>query len=262
MKRSWSTGLALVSVLVAALALNVGSASAGWAGISDIQYDNGGRNCTDGIEFSLTYFAALSISISITDDTDLANPVPVLPNTAVSPLFFQPVPELFGSGAYLASNSYRVLFPQPVAAGHHLDVRVTFGLQHASAGATVGDCTLGAPFTGFFGSVSNPPAINTPTKRKHDQPIKLKFGLGGDFGLAIFSEPPTANPIPCSFPAPGTTTTLVYSPTPLDGALRYDEKESRYIYTFAPDPNWTGCYEMWFRTTVDGLTHRVLFDFG
>ena len=260
MKRSWSNGLALVSVLVAALALNVGSASAGWAGISDIQYDNGGRNCTDGIEFSLTYFAALSISISITDDTDLANPVPVLPDTAVSPLFFQPVPELFGSGAYLASNSYRVLFPQPVAAGHHLDVRVTFGLQHASAGATVGDCTLGAPFTGFFGSVSNPPAVNTV--KKHLKPIKLTFGLGGDFGLAIFSEPPTANPVPCSFPPPGTTVTPTYSPTLLNGTLKYDAGQRRYIYTFTPDPSWTGCYDVWFRTTADGLTHRALFNFG
>src|SRR6185437_10374987 len=153
MKRTLTSGLALLALLVVALASNVSSASAGWLGISDIQYDNGGRTCTDGMEFSLTYFAALSISISITDDTDLANPVPVLPDTAVPPLFFQPVPELFGSGAYLASNSYRVLFPQPVAAGHHLDVRVTFGFQQASAGATVGDCTLGAPFTGFFGSV-------------------------------------------------------------------------------------------------------------
>lgn len=260
MKRSWSNGLALVSVLVAALALNVGSASGGWAGISDIQYDNGGRNCTDGIEFSLTYFAALSISISITDDTDLANPVPVLPDTAVSPLFFQPVPELFGSGAYLASNSYRVLFPQPVAAGHHLDVRVTFGLQHASAGATVGDCTLGAPFTGFFGSVSNPPAVNTV--KKHLKPIELKFGLGGDFGLAIFSEPPTANPVPCSFPPPGTTVTPTYSPTLLNGTLKYDAGKRRYIYTFTPDPSWTGCYDVWFRTTADGLTHRALFNFG
>jgi hypothetical protein len=256
MKRFWSTGLALLSVLVAALALNVGSAGAGWAGISDIQYDNGGRTCTDGMEFSLTYFAALSVSISITDDTDLANPVPVLPDTAIAPLFFQPVPELFGSGGYLASNSYRVLFPQSVPAGHHLSVRVTFGFQQASAGATVGACTLGAPFTGFFGS-SNPPAINTV--KKHGKSIKLKFGLGGNFGLGIFSEPPTANPVPCSFPPAGTTVT--YSPTVLNGTLEYRAGKKRYVYTFTADPSWTGCYAVWFRTTVDGLTHRALFNF-
>jgi len=169
------------------------------------------------------------------------------------------VPELFQQGGYLASNSYRVLFPHPVTPGHHILVQVTFGGRQASAGAIVGNCTLGAPFTGFFGSVSNPPTINT---EKHGKRIKLKFELGGDFGLAIFSEPPTVNPIPCSFPAPGTSFTPTYSPAPLDGTLKYDTDESRYVYAFTPDPTWTGCSEVWFRTTVDGLTHRALFNFG
>ena len=63
MKRSWGRRLSARQCVGCSARLNVGSASAGWAGISDIQYDDGGRNCTDGIEFSLTYFAALSISI-------------------------------------------------------------------------------------------------------------------------------------------------------------------------------------------------------
>ena len=53
---------------------------------------------------------------------------------------------------------------------------VNFGGLHAAAGGKGADnCELGAPFTGFFGSVENPPAINTP--KKADKPIKLKFGL-------------------------------------------------------------------------------------
>lgn len=259
MRRRLAGPLTLIAVVAATCTVSVGTARAGWAGISDIQYDNGGRVCTNGLEFSLTYFNAVTISVEISDDTDFANPIPVLPETPQAPLVFQPVPELFGVGAYLASNSYRVLFPQPVPAGHHLSVAVNFGGLHAAAGGTVDNCELGAPFTGFFGPVENPPAINTP--KKADKPIKLKFGLGGNYGLSIFRDGPIAAPIPCGFPAPGTTIPP-YEPTTLSGSLKYDSGESRYVYAFTPDPSWTGCYEVWFRTTVDGLTHRTLFDFG
>ena len=83
---------------------------------------------------------------------------------------------------------------------------VNFGGLHAAAGGTVDNCELGAPFTGFFGSVENPPAINTP--KKADKPIKLKFGLGGNYGLSIFSEGPIAAPIPCAFPTPVRPSTV------------------------------------------------------
>ena len=116
------------------------------------------------------------------------------------------------------------------------------------------------PSLGYFGSVENPPAINTP--KKADKPIKLKFGLARRLpGSRSSARDRSPHRFSCAFPTPGTTIPP-YEPTTLSGSLKYDSGESRYVYAFTPDPSWTGCYEVWFRTTVDGLTHRTLFDFG
>ena len=255
MKRTWVPAAALACAAVAALALGVGTASGGWGGITDMHYDNGGRTCSDGIEFGLAFFSAATISVTITDDTDPTNPIVIVPETQLAPLHFAPVPELFGLGSYLHSSTYRITFPSPLAPNRHLDVHFSGGSgTNASTGEVVENCQLGTPFSGFFGSVRNPPAVNRATPGK---PIKIKFSLPGDHGLSIFTEGPTYAPIPCTplDPVPS------YQPSTAVGTLRYDVREDRYTYTWDPPSGLTGCYTVWFRAAPDGLFRSALFNF-
>jgi hypothetical protein len=245
-----------IAVLVGALALAAGRAQAGWQGLNIVHYDDGGRVCTDAMEFSVADFVA-GRTIEIVNTTPEPDVV-VFPATQFQ-LTFQPVPELFGPGEpYVFSRTFRLpLSPQP-APGDELHVVLTGGTGNGTALAEVAGCTLGPSFGGFFGGVANPPALN---RLKNDsKPVKLKFDLGGDFGLDICAagESPTYAPIPCA-PAPVAPE---YQPSTAIGTLRFDEAEGRYRYDWQPPAGLTGCYELFFRTTVDGLTHRVLFDFG
>ncbi len=56
----------------------------------------------------------------------------------------------------------------------------------------VGVFTLQFPFTGFFSPVKAAPDLNTA---KAGQTVPLKFGLGGDRGLDIFANGPTATQV-------------------------------------------------------------------
>jgi hypothetical protein len=247
--------LAAVAVLAGVLALAVGRAQAGWEGLNIVHIDKG-RVCTDAIEFSVTdFFAGRRIEIV---DTTPEPDVVVFPETQFQ-LIFQPVAELFGEGEpFLFSQTFRLpLNPQP-AATHELNIVLTGGSGNGTALAVVGSCVLGESFSGFFGVVENPPALTV--LKKNSRLVKLKFGFGGDFGLDIFAagESPTYAPIPCE-PAPNAP---AYQPTSAEGSLTYEGSEDRYRYDWQVPPGLTGCYEVWFRTTVDGLTHRALFDFG
>jgi hypothetical protein len=235
-------------------------ARGGWGGITILHYDNGGRACTDGVDFGLTFFSPAAIPVTISDDTDPSNPIVIVPETMLAPLVFAPVPEVFDTdGPFLYSRIYRVLFPSPVAVGTSLDIHFSGGTgTTASAGEIVEDCRLGTPFSGFFGSVRNPPAVNSVKPDKSGKPIKLKFSLSGDHGLSIFTEGPTYAPIPCTSLDPLPT----YQPNAAVGTLRYDAKEDRYVYSWEPPSGLSGCYTVWFRATSDGLFRSALFNFG
>jgi hypothetical protein len=246
MKRPWA--LLAVGLGAAVLALGVASARAGWQGISDLHYDDSGRVCTNGMEFGLSLFSAPTITAvvhHVEGDVDVGS--------VTKALIFNPVPEI-GPDPFLYSNIYRVLFSPQLPAGDHVVVSFP-GTTGSIVTREVQSCTLGAPFTGFFGDVANPPALDTPKKNK---PIKLKFSLPGNHGLSIFSEAPTFAPIPCSAPSEP----IEYQPTTASGTLAYDAREDRYVYTWNPPAGLTGCQKLFFRTNVDGLQHGALFDFG
>jgi hypothetical protein len=252
--------LLMAAAATLALAAMASPAIAGWRGLNDLNYDDGGHACTNAIEFSLANFSSsLSVRVvDVTPDPDVVV-VPLTPLTMV----FAPVPELFGTGfgtgaPYKFSRTFRLtLNPQPQA-GDELSLEFSGPPgSNGSAARTVEDCTLGAPFAGFLGKIKNPPTLNVPKPQK---PIELKFSLPGNHGLDIFAtdEGPTFAPIPCS----PQDTTPEYQPSTAVGSLSYHSRSDRYTFTWQPPTGLAGCYEFWFRATTDGLRHSALFNFG
>ena len=112
------------------------------------------------------------------------------------------------------------------------------------------------PFSGFANPIHDSPAWNT-LKAGHE--ATLRFGLGGDRGLAIFAPgSPSWVEIAC---ATGGT---IGTPTPLssrDVELRYQKGPDRYTLRVATSDAWSGTCRQLGLTFMDGSTHSVRFTF-
>ena len=256
---------ALRTTVLAAIALQflvVAStpAEAGWRSINTLNYDDGGRACTNAVRFSLAHFDQ-KVRVKITNTTP--EPDVIVHPLSTRKLYFAPVPDLFGDFGepYLYSRNLQLsLDPQPQPGDELL---INFSNAPGGSGArssvteTVEDCTEGPHFKGFDAPIVNPeldPAVNPATP---GTTVKLSFSLLGDRGLSIFTEGPTFAPIPCT----AADTTPAYQPTPAKGSLRYRTAIDRYIFRWRTPADLLGCYAIWFRNIDDGLTHRALFDF-
>src|SRR4029077_1806443 len=87
-------------------------------------------------------------------------------------------------------------------------------------------------FTGFFGAAANTPTLNTANAGSS---FTSTFGLGGDWGLAIFAaENPQSQQIDCSTKAPiGAAATA-------NGSVSYNSSTGRYTYTWKTVKTWSG----------------------
>ena len=109
-------------------------------------------------------------------------------------------------------------------------------------------------FAGFFEPVANPPTVNVTRAGKG---VPLPFGLGGDYGLAIFAAGyPQAQTIACD---PKAKTKNVAGKDVSSSSLSYDKKANRYTYTWKTDQSWANsCRQLNLKLT-DGTVHTVLF---
>jgi hypothetical protein len=229
-------------------------AFAPWKGLSDLNYDDGGNVCRDGIDFALTNIFPSTLSVEVSNVSVDPNVV-IVPSTLLQQLEFGPVPELFGLGDYYYSSSARVRFGQELPAGTQVVLRFSGGVNTSTGPQTVQDCLLGRKVSGFIG-LKDPPGVNTvPTSG----PIWLVFRVPGSQGLDIFTEPPTFAPIPC---APAQGVNPGYLPSSATGLLKHVKALDLYLYRWDRPVGVTGCQEVWFRLKKDGLQHRVMFDFG
>jgi len=252
--------LVLALIVAASLATAVGSAPAGaaWRGINDLNYDDGGRVCRDGVRFGLAhlYPEVKARIINTTPDPDL-----VVTRRRVVSLPFSPTPELFTDFAlgYKYSRNMHLAMSPTAAPGDEIRIEFTNAPGGSGANAsvteTVGSCLDAPRFEGFFDPVENPPAVNPATP---GEKINLRFGLFGDHGADIFREEPTFAPIPCSSP----DTVPAYDPTAASYRLAYLAADDRYVVRWFPPDTLSGCQELFFRTKYSGLAHRALFDFG
>jgi hypothetical protein len=112
------------------------------------------------------------------------------------------------------------------------------------------------PFSGFANPIKDAPAFNTVTAGRE---LILRFGLGGDRGLGIFSAgSPSSVEVSCETGAPtGIATPL--STNTFD--LRYQPDESRYMFRWKTSRDWTGTCRQLTLALIDGSTHVALFSF-
>lgn len=110
--------------------------------------------------------------------------------------------------------------------------------------------------SGFFSPVDNLPVINTVNA---GQAIPVKFGLGGNQGLAIFEA---------GYPrsvAIGCTATLIdpieETMTAGNSSLTYDTGTQRYHYVWKTEKGWAGTCRQLQLKFIDGSTMTANFNF-
>ena len=124
---------------------------------------------------------------------------------------------------------------------------------HSEAHATL---SVQWPFSGFFAPVDNPPTVNVA---KAGSAVPVKFGLGGDRGLAIFASGyPRAVQTSCTSGVP--TDTIDTTVTAGGSSLQYDPASDRYTYVWKTQKGWSGCWELQV-VLVDGSRHVAEFKF-
>jgi hypothetical protein len=95
---------------------------------------------------------------------------------------------------------------------------------------------------------------------KAGQAVPVKFGLGGDFGLNIFTTGyPTSKKIACNTGLPVDLVEETVAIT--NSGLKYDTAASQYVYGWKTDRSWSGtCRELNLKL-ADGTDHLVKFQF-
>lgn len=133
----------------------------------------------------------------------------------------------------------------------------TYKATDGTADSNVATVTIAVKYTfsGFFGSVLNPPTLNQVNAGSN---IAFIFGLGGNVGLNIFATGyPQSQQINCS------TGALMGSPSPVSAALSlsYNATTGRYTYTAKTDKKWAATCRQFNLRTADGTDHFARFKF-
>ncbi len=115
-------------------------------------------------------------------------------------------------------------------------------------------------FEGFFRPLASDtgevPALNGV---KAGSAVPLKFGLGGDQGLAVI-EPgsPASGLLDCK--TMDASNDLQATQAAGKAGLTYDPASDQYTYVWKTEKAWKGCRYLSLRL-VDGTEHRVAFQF-
>jgi hypothetical protein len=110
-------------------------------------------------------------------------------------------------------------------------------------------------FSGFFSPVDNAPVVNTA---KAGSALPIKFSLGGDYGLNIFtSAGPTFTTGSCTGGTEDPVTVVAAS----NSGLTYDATSGVYTYTWKAAKDLAGKCGSFSLNLNDGSTHTVLVKF-
>lgn len=255
MSRSRSIRIALTVVVLAASALAAGTAFAGWRGLNDLNYDDRGRVCRDGMEFALANLGPSVASVTVLEtDAGGTNVIrTIVPTTPLAQLVFNPVPELSSQFAdYNYSRIFRLRFPVALAPGTFLSVEFSGG-PGVNGGTVdqVSDCRLVPAFLGFAGPADEPPTVNAAVPGRIVPVGFLAAGVQSASDVVV-----SVSSIPCAAGDPP----LDEDTAPAVGQLR--RFGLAFGFAWQTDPAWTGCKQLSFRTPLDGLVHRLNFRFS
>jgi predicted outer membrane repeat protein len=138
--------------------------------------------------------------------------------------------------------------------------------QRGVARPSNGKCDAGAfeyqapvvyAFSGFLAPVNDLPTANVV---KAGSGIPVKFGLGGNLGLAIFATgSPASQQVACST-ASGTDP-VEQTVTAGASALSYDATTGTYTYIWKSDKAWAGTCRLLTLRMTDGTNHQAFFQF-
>jgi hypothetical protein len=255
LSRSRSIRIALAAVVIVAAALAVGTALAGWRGLNDLNYDDRGRVCRDGMEFALANLGPSSASVTVHEtDAGGTNVIrTIVPTTPLAQLQWNPVPELSSQFAdYNYSRIFRLRFPVALVPGTFLSVEFSGG-PGVNGGTVdvVADCRLVPAFLGFAGPADEPPTVNRVVPGRI---VPVGFLAAGVPSLADVVV--SVSSIPCTAGDPP----FDEDTAPAAGQLR--RFGIAFGFAWQTDPAWVGCKQLAFRTPLDGLVRRLNFTFG
>ena len=118
------------------------------------------------------------------------------------------------------------------------------------------DLVVPFDFSGFFGPVENPPAVNSV---KAGSAVPVKFSLGRDRGLDVFADGPNVTPVDCTTREPIGAS----MPTTANGGISYDAATGVYTFTWKTEKEWAGSCQAFSFTLGDatGRTRTAYFQF-
>jgi hypothetical protein len=113
-------------------------------------------------------------------------------------------------------------------------------------------------FTGFFGPIENPPALNTANA---GATVPAKFVIAGGSGLSIVDGgSPTSQQVDCETLEPlGNAAPIT---TPGSSGFRFVEEESAYQANWKTEKEWAGTCRILSVSLDDDSVHSALFNFS
>ena len=237
--------IVLLATALAALAVGVGVASAGWQGLSNVayfKYDEPGHVCTNGIEFGVAYPFGQASNLAVRGDRghlDANNffvaDEEIVPQTTIGPLTQFDENLMIGGTTGHWFDFYRFAWTEPVAVGSLIQLHIS-GPSNVFPSDTIEDCALPLwPFTGFAQPVDNSPTVNS---MHAGRTVPVKFSLGGDRGLDIFASGyPQVQSVSCSSES-GDVVEETFASEP--SHLTYSSANDQYTYLWRTDRSWAG----------------------
>jgi hypothetical protein len=258
-------GSAITIGVLSALVLGVGSARAGWEGLSDLKYfkyDEPGHLCTDGIQFGLadilrtSYF--VEVQVGTFENFQFTPEGTLLQKTNLGQLGILDPPVFVGGDLNGFGSFYTLAWDSPATPGKFVELLFTGSRIASTIKGPIENCTLFWPFTGFLQPVENAPVFN---EMKAGRAVPVKFSLGGDRGLAILAEGyPQVVTTAC--PSGGAAADIEETVAADTSRLTYDAATGQYNYIWKTDKSWAGtCRKLVLRFTDGSPERTLLFDF-
>jgi hypothetical protein len=112
-------------------------------------------------------------------------------------------------------------------------------------------------FSGFVAPVSNLPTVNVA---KAGSTIAVKFGRGGNQGMAVLAGSPVSRPVHCETGAQLGPESAAQMPG--NSGPSYNARTGQYQRNWKTESGWKGSCREYLLRLVDGSEHTARFRFN